>query len=148
MDLKLGLKVKLADPGNSANVISSQFATIRGNGEMRTYLDACSKAEVAETVALRRYAIAQDALENAATPEQIDQAAAALDDANEKRIAASNALLDAVHVFIVKGFELAGATTEAAEQLASCVGMERLTELRVKCQFGAGVLDFTKAAEQ
>lgn len=147
MDIRLGLKVKLADPENPANVIVSQFATIRGNAAMRTFLDDCSRAEVAESVALRRCTVAQEELDNAASAGEIDRAAAALEEATAGRLAASNALIDAVHTFIVKGFELAGATPEAAETLAACVGMERLTELRVKCQFGAGVLDFTKAAQ-
>ncbi len=145
MDYKLGLKVKFIDPENPANVINSQFATIRGQGAMREYLANCSKAEVAETVALRRYTVAQEALDKADTPEELEKAEEALNAANEKRIESSNALLDAVHTFVVKGFELAGATPDAAEQLATYIDMERLTELRVKCQFGAGVLDFTKA---
>lgn len=145
MDYKLGLKVKLIDPENPANVITSQFATIRGQGAMRGYLAACSKAEVAEACALRRYAVAQEALEHADTPEALEQAEEALNAANEKRLNASDALLDAVHTFVVKGFELAGAPPDTAEQLATYIDMERLTELRVKCQFGAGVLDFTKA---
>jgi hypothetical protein len=144
MDYKLGLKVKFIDPENPANVINSQFATVRGHGEMRNYLADCAKAEVAEAVALRRYNVAQEALDTAKTAEELNTAADALVIANDERIATGQALLDAVHTFVVKGFELAGADTVNAENLAQLVTLEQLTELRVKCQFGAGVLDFTK----
>ena len=40
------------------------------------------------------------------------------------------------------------ATDERAEELASIVDIERVDELKARCVYGAGCLDFTKAAGQ
>ena len=148
MDARLGLKVKFKDPENPANIISAQFATVRGHGEMKGLMEACARADVAESVELRRYSIAADRLAAAETDEELLKAADALNAANEARLKAGDAVLEAVHRFVARGFELAGATPDLAEQLSMLVGPEQLAELRVKCAFGAGVVDFTQAAAQ
>jgi len=142
----LGLKVKFIDPENPANIINAQFATIRGHQEMRELLSECARKEVAETIALRGYSIAAQVIDKASTPEELLSAGVCFSDADEKRRKASEELIDAVSKFVVQGFVLAGSTQENAERLASLVGPEQLGELRLKCQFGAGVVDFTKAA--
>jgi len=148
MDLRLGVKVRFIDPENPAAVIDAQFATIRGHGEMRKYLEDCARAEVAETIAIRRFAIASEELAEASDEAEIEKASEAINAANEKRIEAGDSLIEAVHKFIVNGFELAGSTHENAEALAMLVGPEQLAELRLKCAFGAGVVDFTRPAAQ
>ncbi len=145
MDARLGLKVRFPDPENPAGVIVSQFATIRGHGEMKRLMEECARAEVKETVELRKYAMAAQRLSDAETMEEVDAASNAMEEANESRLKAADALVEAIHQFVVRGFELAGSTPENAEALSCLVGPEQLAELRVKCSFGAGVLDFTKA---
>lgn len=146
MDIRLGLKVKFTDPANPAEVVSAQFATVRGHKEMKDLLDACYDLDARETIALRRYAVAAKELDEAETPEAVDAAGILFSDADKARREVSEKLLDAVHRFVVQGFVLAGSTPENAEQLSMLVGPEQLAELRVKCAFGAGVLDFTGAA--
>lgn len=148
MDAKLGLLVKLTDPENPANVIRAQFATIRSNPKMETLLRSCAKAQVAEAAAIRKYQLALDALDSAGTPEAVDAATERAQAADSARIDAGNALLDAIHAFVVQGFALAGANPELAEGLAALVGPDRLAELKMKCQFGAGALDFTRTGDQ
>lgn len=144
--MPLGIKVKFVDPENPANIVNAQFATIRGHREMKDLLSECARKEVAETIALRSYAIAAQAMDKAATQEELLAAGIVYSEADEKRRKASEELVEAVEKFVVQGFLLAGSTQENAEKLASLVGPEQLGELRLKCQFGAGVVDFTKAA--
>lgn len=148
MDLKLGLIVKLTDPADPAKLIKAQFATIRSNPKMDALLRDCARADVAEAAAIRKYQLALDELDKAATPEDVDAAQERVDKANEARFDASNAVLAAIHAFVVQGFALAGATPELAEELSAHVSPERLPELKMKCQFGAGVLDFTQTGAQ
>lgn len=145
MDLKLGLIVKLPDPASPANLVTSQFATIRGHREMEQLLRDCAKADVAEWKAARAFQLAVERLQDAKADE-LDAAAEAAGKANEERIAAHQAVCDAVRAFVEGGFRLAGSSPEKAAELAALVGPEQLDDLKAKCQFGAGVLDFTREA--
>jgi hypothetical protein len=148
MDIKLGLVIKLRDPDNPANVVKAQFATIRSCPEMEVLLRECARTQVAETAAIRKYQLALDEIDAAETPQAVDDALAKANSANEARLDAGNALLAAIHAFVVRGFVNGGADQENAERLASIVGPEDLAELKMKCQFGSGVVDFTRTGAQ
>lgn len=148
MDAKLGLFVRLPDPADPAKLVKAQFATIRSNPKMDALLRACARAQVAESAAIRKYQLALDGLDAAPTPEAVDEAAEKVNAADAARMDAGNALLAAIREFVVSGFALAGAPEELAGQLADCVGPEHLAELKMKCQFGSGVLDFTRTGDQ
>jgi hypothetical protein len=79
--------------------------------------------------------------EDNATPEELEAARLKADDATEQT-------LRQTYAFVVAGFKLAGATDERAEELASIVDIERVDELKARCVYGAGCMDFTKAAGQ
>jgi hypothetical protein len=96
--------------------------------------------DVAESVALRDLQkVAKAFDEDNATQEDLEAARLKADEATETT-------LRQVHAFVVAGFKLAGASDERAEELASIVDIEKVDELKARCVYGAGCLDFTKAA--
>ena len=140
--MKIGLRVRLQDPDDPTQVINAQFATLRSNPQLKDMLTNIARLDVAESVALRDLQnVAKAFDEDNATQEDLEAARLKADEATE------NVLLE-VHAFVVAGFVFAGATTERAEELASIVDIERVDELKARCVYGAGCLDFTKAAGQ
>ena len=140
--MKIGLRVKLQDPDDPTQVINAQFATLRSNPQLGDIPKAIARMDVAESVALKELqAVAKRFDEDTATPEELEAARLKADDATEQT-------LRQTHAFVVAGFKLAGATDERAEELASVVDIERVDELKARCVYGAGCLDFTKAAGQ
>ena len=138
--MKIGLRVKLQDPDDPTQVINAQFATVRSNPQLGDMLKAIARMDVAESVALKELQkVTKRFNEDNATQEELEAARLKADEATE------NVLLE-VHAFVVAGFVFAGATTERAEELASIVDIERVDELKARCVYGAGCLDFTKAA--
>ena len=140
--MKIGLRVRLQDPDDPTQVINAQFATLRSNPQLGDILKAIARMDVAESVALRDLQkVAKSFDEDNATQEDLEAARLKADEATETT-------LRQVHAFVVAGFKLAGATDERAEELASIVDIERVDELKARCVYGAGCLDFTKAAGQ
>ena len=140
--MKIGLRIKLQDPDDPTQVINAQFATLRSNPQLGDMLKAIARMDVAESVALKELqAVAKRFDEDNATPEELEAARLKVDDATATT-------LEAVHAFVVAGFMFADATAERAEELASIVDIERVDELKARCVYGAGCLDFTKAAGQ
>ena len=138
--MKIGLRIKLQDPDDPTQVINAQFATLRSNPQLGDILKAIARMDVAESVALKELqAVAKRFDEDNATPEELEAARLKADDATEQT-------LRQTHAFVVDGFKLAGETDERAEELASIVDIERVDELKARCVYGAGCLDFTKAA--
>jgi len=138
--MKIGLRVKLQDPDDSTQIINAQFATVRSNPQLGDILKAIARMDVAESVALRDLQkVAKAFDEDNATQEDLEAARLKADEATETT-------LRQVHAFVVAGFKLAGASDERAEELASIVDIERVDELKARCVYGAGCLDFTKAA--
>lgn len=138
--MKIGLRVKLQDPDDPTQIINAQFATVRSNPQLGDILKAIARMDVAESVALRDLQkVAKAFDEDNATQEDLEAARLKADEATETT-------LRQVHAFVVAGFKLAGATDERAEELASIVDIERVDELKARCVYGAGCLDFTKAA--
>ena len=138
--MKIGLRVRLQDPDDPTQVINAQFATLRSNPQLGDILKAIARMDVAESVALRDLQkVAKSFDEDNATQEDLEAARLKADEATETT-------LRQVHAFVVAGFKLAGATDERAEELASIVDIERVDELEARCVYGAGCLDFTKAA--
>ena len=140
--MKIGLRIRLQDPDDPTQVINAQFATLRSNPQLGDILKAIARMDVAESVALKELqAVAKRFDEDGATPEELEAARLKADDATATT-------LENVHAFVVAGFMYAGATAERAEELASIVDIERVDELKARCVYGAGCLDFTKAAGQ
>jgi hypothetical protein len=138
--MKIGLRVKLQDPDDPTQIINAQFATVRSNPQLGDILKAIARMDVAESVALRDLQkVAKAFDEDNATQEDLEAARLKADEATETT-------LRQVHAFVVAGFKLAGATDERAEELASIVDIEKVDELKARCVYGAGCLDFTKAA--
>lgn len=147
MNTPTGIKVTLRDPSDAAQLLHAQFATARAHPEMDALLLECARADVAEGSAVRLTALRLEALEKAATPDDISTATAALEEAVTARHQATTRLMTAIHEFLAKGFLLAGASPENADLYASLVPPERLAELKAIALFGAGSLDFTKGPE-
>lgn len=140
--MKIGLRVRLQDPDDPTQVINAQFATLRSNPQLGDMLKAIARMDVAESVALKELQkVAKRFDEDDATQEELEAARLKADDATEQTLRQTNA-------FVVAGFKLAGATDERAEELASIVDIEKVDELKARCVYGAGCLDFTKAAGQ
>ena len=140
--MKIGLRIKLQDPDDPTQVINAQFATLRSNPQLGDILKTIARMDVAESVALKELqAVAKRFDEDTATPEELEAARLKADDATEQT-------LRQTYAFVVAGFKLAGATDERAEELASIVDIERVDELKARCVYGAGCMDFTKAAGQ
>lgn len=140
--MKIGLRVRLQDPDDPTQVINAQFATLRSNPQLGDMLKAIARMDVAESVALRTLQkVAKAFDEGEADGKALELARLDADEATSKT-------LEAVHAFVVEGFKLAGASDERAEELASIVDIERVDELKARCVYGAGCVDFTKAAGQ
>jgi len=139
-----GIKVTLRDPDDSTNVIRAEFATARTHPELKDKLKTIASCDTKESLLGRRRELAMGELATATTETELNEAAEALQKATDAVNDASMALFEAIRDFIVAGFQLAGATQELAEKLAGLVDVERLPELKAKCLFGAGVVDFTR----
>ena len=138
--MKIGLRIKIQDPEDQTQIINAQFATVRSNPQLGEMLKKIAVLDVAESVALKELQKTAEAFDNGeADSEKLVDARLAADEATGKT-------LDAVHVFVVEGFKLAGATDDRAEELASLIDIEKVDELKARCVYGAGCLDFTKAA--
>ena len=139
--MKIGLRVKLQDPDDPTQIINAQFATVRSNPQLKDMLTNIARLDVAESVALKCLQKVAESFDKNGfdNGEVLEKARLAADEATAKT-------LEAVHAFVVEGFKLAGAPDERAEELASIVDIEKVDELKARCVYGAGCLDFTKAA--
>ena len=138
--MKIGLRVKLQDPDDPTQIINAQFATVRSNPQLKDMLTNIARLDVAESVELRLLQkVAKAFDEGEVDGKALELARLDADEATAKT-------LEAVHAFVVAGFKLAGASDERAEELASIVDIEKVDELKARCVYGAGCLDFTKAA--
>lgn len=142
--MRLGLKITLRDPDDPAGVIHAQFASVRACPALRDRLAAIARADVAEGLALRRLAIASEALAAADTMEEADRAADGLAELRLQADAATLALVEATRDFLAEGFAAAGADPDRTADLADCVPPEDVAQIRARCLFGAGCLDFTR----
>lgn len=146
--MKIGLRVRLQDPDDPTQVINAQFATLRSNPQLKDMLTNIARLDVAESGALKKL---QHAAKKFDEEEGEGDIRGAVKELERARLEADNATaqtLEAVHAFVVAGFKLAGATDERAEELASIVDIEHVDGLKARCVYGAGCLDFTKAAGQ
>ena len=143
--MNLGIKVRLADPEDPANIINAQFATVRTHPELKQMLYDIAKLDREESVAIKAALLAAEDVDRATDRPSLEAAAAVMEEAAMAQQNASERLLEAVRRFVVQGFVLAGADQERAELLASLVPASQLAELRAICQYGAGSLDFTQA---
>ena len=142
--MKIGLRVKIQDPEDPTQIVNAQFATVRSNPQLGEMLRGIAKLDVAQSVAVHRL---EKVARNLDDPEkEVD--AEAIEKARLEADEATNRTLEATHAFIVEGFKLAGASAERAEELASLIDIERAVELKARCVYGAGCMDFTKAAGQ
>ena len=138
--MKIGLRIKIQDPEDPTQIVNAQFATLRSNPQLGDILKAIARMDVAESVALKELqAVAKRFDEEDATQEELEAARLKADEATEQT-------LRQTHAFVVAGFKLAGASDERAEELASLIDIEKVDELKARCVYGAGCLDFTKAA--
>ncbi len=145
MGIPLGIKVTFRDPEDSTKLIHAQFATVRSHPELRDHLTLCARLDVKESAAVRRMQLADQALWSAEAAE-VDAAEKALQIAADARNAVLGEMMQAAREFIEAGFVAAGATAEHASWLADRVAMEDLPELKAKCLYGAGAVDFTRAS--
>lgn len=143
-----GIKVTLRDPDNSTQLIHAEFATARSFPVMKELLQKIAKTDNLESVAGRKRELAEAKLMDASNSEEAEAAGVALQAATEEVTSASMALFDAIREFVFKGYQLAGAPDDLAEKLADITDVENLPILKAKCLYGAGCLDFTKAAGQ
>lgn len=139
-----GIKVTLRDPDDSTNVIRAEFATARSHPELTEKLKTIASCDTSESLLGRRRELAMGELATATTEAELNEAAETLQKATDAVNDASMVLFEAIRDFIVTGFQMAGATQELAEKLAGLVDIERLPELKAKCLFGSGAVDFTR----
>jgi hypothetical protein len=141
-----GIKVTLRDPDDNTKLIHAEFATARSFPVLRELLQKVARTDTAESISGRKRELAEAKLLAANTSEEAEAAGVALQAATEEVTSASMTLFDAIREFVFKGYQLAGAPAEMAEKLADITDVENLPILKAKCLFGAGCLDFTKAA--
>jgi hypothetical protein len=146
MSIPLGIKITLRDPEDSAKLIHAQFATVRSHPELKDRLKRCALLDVRESVAVRRMQLADRKLWDAEDDAAIEAAEKALAAAVAVRNEVTEELIAAARDFVEAGFRAAGSTQEHASWLADRVAMEDLPELKAKCLYGAGALDFTKTS--
>lgn len=146
--MKFGLKVKFKDPEDETKLITADFATIRGHQEMDKYLRNIAKLNVEDSVVGKKFNILYNQLEKCEDISEIDKLKKSLVACQEAKTNAELAIIDAIHKFVEEGFKLAGANENQITKLANCVGLEQLDELKTKCMYGAGVVDFTKTDDQ
>ena len=139
------LKAPDAD-GAMTQVERPVFATARRHPELLAKLKAIARADIAETAAARRHALANDALVAAATSDDVDACQKAAEATADAVQAASEAVFAAVRAFVLEGFMGAGYTSDAAERYADLVPAERIAELKARCMLGGGIVDFTKGS--
>ena len=141
-----GMHVTFRDPANPAKLVHAQFATLRSHPELKQLLADCAAADVDENVKLRKLQIEYDRLTSAETVEEAEEAQARIMKARTVADEATAELVQATRRFVVAGFTLAGSTPEQAEELADLVDVEHVPDLKAKCLYGAGCLDFTRPA--
>lgn len=143
-----GIKVTLRAPEDSTKIINAEFATVRSFPAMGEALNRIAKASVTETIAGRRVDVAYAALQEATTAEAINVAADALQAAQEAQDATGVEIFEALRAFVELGYELAGAPPAVVERLTMATDITDLAQLKAKCLYGAGVVDFTKRGDQ
>lgn len=146
MGIQLGIKITLRDPEDSAKIIHAQFGTVRSHPELKELLKRLAELDVKESAAVKRMQMADRKLWDAETEEEIAAAESALVVKVAERNQVTEELVAAGRAFVEGGFRAAGASEEHASWLADRVAMEDLPELKAKCLYGAGALDFTKAS--
>jgi len=137
-----GIPVSLK--GENGAIEKPVFATARKCPALLGKLKDITKADTAETVAARRARDAEARI-GSCTAEELDAVAVEAEGKALAAQAASVAVMDAVHEFLLAGFAGAGYTPEQAEYYTSLIGPERLQELKAKCLLGSGVVDFSPA---
>ena len=147
MGIPLGIKITLRDPEDPAKLIHAQFATVRSHPELKELLSRCAALDVKESAAVRRMQLADRKLWEAETEADIAAAEASQSQRVEARNAVTEEMVAAARAFVEAGFVAAGASEEHASWLADRVAMEDLPELKAKCLYGAGAMDFTKASD-
>lgn len=147
MGIPLGIKITLRDPEDPAKLIHAQFATVRSHPELKELLSRCAALDVKESAAVRRMQLADRKLWEAETEADIAAAEAFLSQLVAARNTVTEEMVAAARAFVVAGFAAAGASDEHASWLADRVAMEDLPELKAKCLYGAGAMDFTKASD-
>lgn len=143
MSIPLGVKITLRDPEDSTKLIHAQFATARSHPELKKLLERCAELDVKESAAVRRMQLADHRLWEAETEDDITAAEANLTALVAARNVVTEQMVAAARDFVEAGFRFAGADEEHASWLADRIAMEDLPELKAKCLYGAGALDFT-----
>jgi len=141
-----GIKITLRDPDDKTKLIYAEFATARSFPVLKEILGDIARADTAETVNARRMEIAELKLLEATSEEELDQAEEAMTAAKDRLRASGMALFELARKFVFMGYRLAGASEELADKLADLTSIDKLEELKIACLFGAGAVDFTKAA--
>jgi hypothetical protein len=147
MGIPLGIKITIRDPEDSTKLIHAQFATARTHPELKDLLKRCAELDVKESVAVRRMQLADRRLWEVETEEEIVAAETALQERVAERNAVTEEMVAAARAFVEAGFAAAGSTPEHASWLADRIAMEDLAELKAKCLYGAGSIDFTQASD-
>ena len=142
-----GIKITVKDPADETKVIHAEFATARSHPEMLQKIEAIAMADVAEAHAARLQQIAESTLLKAEDRQAADEALEAMKDATAALQEKSNAVYAAIREFVTAGLRLAGADAEMAEVLAGAIPMDYLAELKSKCLYGAGAIDFTAGSD-
>jgi len=138
-----GIKVKMRDPADETQVIYAEFATARSHPELKEVLRKIAVADTRESIASKKAQLINDRMEAAETADEVEAAGAELEEAVRQVGDASMALFDAIREFLCQGYKLAGANDELVEKLVSATDVEHLPQLKAKCLFGEGALDFT-----
>ena len=147
MGIPLGIKITLRDPEDPAKLIHAQFATVRSHPELKELLSRCAALDVKESAAVRRMQLADRRLWDAETEADIIAAETDLAALVAARNVVTEEMVAAARAFVEAGFVAAGATPEHASWLADRIAMEDLAELKAKCLYGAGSIDFTQASD-
>lgn len=143
-----GIKITLRDPVDDTKVYHAEFATARSFPVLKEKLKNIAMLDAHETMVARGSDIAQVAISEAKTPDALASAGEAYKVAQGLLSDAGSAMIEALFDFVVSGYELAGSPRDLAEKLADMTPIERLHELKSRCLFGGGVVDFTKGAAQ
>jgi hypothetical protein len=143
-----GIPVKLTTPdkdGNLTQIETVCFATVRKCPKLSGAVKDIIRADKAETGAVRRAQLAEQALSTCEDADALDELQKKSTDTAEAANDATQAVMDSIRAFVLTSLIGAGYKAEQAERYADLIPMERLPELKAAAMIGSGRLDFTTA---
>jgi hypothetical protein len=138
-----GIPVKIkVESEAGADCETVYFATYRKCPALAERTRRIARLEIEVKASERMRMIAERAMEDAATAEDVERASAAMGAAMEAAMAAQDAIVAEFEAFVREGLKAAGYDDENAVRIAAAIPLSRVGELVGAARIGSGVVDF------